>query len=372
MDAFVWNQNFVTGLAAVDGQHRHLVDLINRLGQRLGEGGVSRPDMDDLLDELAAYAEHHFREEEQFMVEAALDPRHREAHFAAHAGFLEEVVLMRAGVSDQDLAGARRLLDYLTHWLAFHILGQDQNMAAQLRAIAAGTTPAAAYEKGEEASSGATEPLLTALSGLFEQVSERNRELVKLAQELEERVQCRTVALVEANRKLEALSLTDVLTGLPNRRHAMVRLESLWQEGTDATLPLACMMIDADHFKAVNDTYGHHAGDQVLVAFATAIQHALRTDDMVFRLGGDEFLVICPHTDLGGALQVAERIAGRVRSLSVPVGDGYWQGSASIGVAARSGGMPHFDALIRQADQSVYLAKQAGRSCVRSAQLANH
>ncbi|NHA13397.1 GGDEF domain-containing protein [Thioalkalivibrio sp. XN279] len=366
MTAFKWNQNFVTGLGEVDSQHQRLVQLINELGDMLGENQFTQADLESLLGELADYAKHHFSEEETLMARAGIDPRHLQAHEAAHAGFLEEVALLQAGLQGDSAQAAMRLLDYLTHWLAFHILGQDQNMAAQLGMIAAGASPAEAFATKEAESAGATEPLLAALSGLFAQVSERNRELVKLAQELEARVQRRTSALVEANRKLEVLSLTDVLTGLPNRRHAMARLDALWEESCTGDHALACMMLDADHFKAVNDTHGHDAGDHVLVEFAVTVRDALRNDDLVFRLGGDEFLVVCPRTGLAGALQVAEKVLQAIRALDVPVGHGRWRGSASIGVAVKTAEMAHYDELILVADRNVYEAKQAGRNCVRS------
>ena len=365
MTAFQWNQNFVTGLGDVDTQHQHLVELINGLGDMLGENVFSGADLEALLGELADYAGYHFSEEEACMTRAGIDPRHLEPHRAAHAGFLEEVRILQRGLREDDARSAKRLLDYLTHWLAFHILGQDQDMAAQLRLITGGMPAAEAFAHGGAVGEGATESLLAALSALFAQVSQRNRELVNLTQELEERVQRRTAALVEANSKLQVLSLTDPLTGLSNRRHAMIQLGELWEESSGRGHPLACMMLDADHFKSVNDTHGHDAGDRVLVAFAVAIRDALRTDDLVFRLGGDEFLVACPRTDLGGAMQVADRVQQSIRALDVPVGEGRWSGSASIGVAARRPGMASYDDLILCADRSVYLAKQAGRDCIR-------
>jgi hemerythrin len=370
MIAFQWNQSFVTGLGGVDGQHRRLVELINQLSDQLADDRLAEGDLEKLLKELVNYAGYHFREEEDLMARAAMDARHVDAHKATHAGFMDEVVLLRKGLGKDSPQAARRLLDYLSHWLAYHILGQDQNMAAQMKAIAVGASPAEAYDVQEEVAEGATGPLLTALSGLFEQVSERNRELVHLARVLEERVKQRTQELVEANRKLEALALTDSLTGLPNRRHARIWLESLWNEAESEGHSLACMMLDADYFKEVNDTHGHDAGDRVLVEFAHTVRDALRTDDRVFRLGGDEFLVLCPRTDLEDGIRVAERIRQAVSALQVPTGDSHWTGSASIGIAVRMPHMNRLDDLIQLADRGVYLAKQQGRNCVRSADLA--
>ncbi|HMA98908.1 MAG TPA: bacteriohemerythrin [Wenzhouxiangella sp.] len=370
MTAFLWNQSFSTGLGAVDVQHRHLVDLINHLGDQLADNRFSEDDLEAIIRELVDYAQYHFAEEEDLMARASMDARHVESHKAAHAGFIEEVLLLQKGLGNESPQAARRLLDYLCHWLVYHILGQDQNMAEQLKAIAVGASPAEAFERQRETVDSATAPLLTALSGLFEQVSERNRELVQLTQTLEERVQRRTRELVEANQKLETLSLTDALTGLPNRRHARNWLEKFWSESVSDESPLVCIMLDADNFKTVNDTCGHDAGDRVLVEFARTLRDALRMEDLVFRLGGDEFLVVCPYTDLEGGLKVAQRIHQAISALRVPAGDSHWLGSASIGVAARTPAMNHLDELVQLADRGVYLAKQQGRNCIRNANLS--
>jgi len=137
--------------------------------------------------------------------------------------------------------------------------------------------------------------------------------------------------------------------------------------GTDQNMAIqVCMMIDADHFKEVNDTYGHDAGDLVLRELATALKHAVRSDDIVCRLGGDEFFIICPQTDKAGGMHFAETICQSIAALRVPTGDGAWQGSVSIGVAARSDEMDNLDELMKLADEGVYLAKKAGKNCVRA------
>jgi hemerythrin len=367
MRAFQWNANFVTGLSTVDEQHQHLVELINRLGALLGSNKVHRKDLETLYGQLVDYAGYHFREEEGLMVTMGLDTRHVDAHVQMHRDFLEEVTRLHESLVQDTPQAGKYLLDYLTHWLAFHILGQDQHMARQIEAIRKGVAPEAAYADVEKASHEYIEPLLTAVSHLFAQVSERNRQLDHLNQSLEARVAARTLELSEANRQLEVLSRTDVLTGLPNRRHAMQHLEALWEESDRLGKPLACMMIDADHFKEVNDTHGHEAGDRVLIELARTLQHALRNDDIVCRLGGDEFLVLCPATPYQGAMHIAEQIKDAVAALRVPTGHDAWQGSASIGVAVRSPAMKDPDDLIKLADDSVYLAKRAGKNCVRSA-----
>jgi len=368
MEAFRWTSNFVTGLAEVDDQHHRLVDLINRFGELvMRQDGASLAELEAIFAELANYAQYHFSEEESLMAAMHLDARHIKDHQHAHQSFLEEVTLLHGGLSEGNLDAARSLLQFLTHWLAYHILGSDQFMARQIASIKSGSSAADAYLADLPTSDPATDTLLSALNGLFQQVSERNRELIELNRTLEERVADRTRALSEANQRLEDLANTDVLTGLPNRRHALQRFAMEWVAAAGADKPLACMMIDADGFKTINDCHGHDAGDAVLRALAAQLRYAVRTDDIVCRLGGDEFLIICAGTDLAGALMLAEAIRRAVADLHVPAGNGEWRGSVSIGVAARTAEMKGFEALMKAADLGVYKAKHNGRNCVAAA-----
>lgn len=367
MTTFQWSTNFVTNLATVDEQHRHLVDLINELGDRLGRDEVDDAGLDALFQELSEYADYHFSEEESMMQRIGLDSRHISRHAESHRRFLQDIEILKAddGTRARDIAS--KTLDYLIHWLSYHILGQDQNMARQIKAVLSGIAPAEAFEAQEREQDAAIEPLLETLNGLLAQVISRNRALLDLNRSLEQRVAERTLALSKANDRLQALSLQDSLTGLSNRRHAMMQLHALWAECRESGKPLAALMIDADNFKTVNDSHGHDAGDTVLIELARALKHAVRTDDLVFRLGGDEFLVLCPFTDSEGALRVAEQIAVQVSDLLVPVGNTTWSGSVSIGVASQTPRAPASDPLIKRADEAVYLAKSAGRNCVRLA-----
>jgi hemerythrin len=365
MESFHWDQHFVTNLEEVDKQHHHLVDVINRFGELLTQSeGVAFDDIETVFGELAAYAQYHFAEEESLMGEVGIDPRHLEYHKQEHTRFLEEVTQMHAGISPENLDAAKPLLKFLIYWLAYHILGSDQSMAKQIGAIRSGQTAADAFLAEERMKEGAVEPLLHSLDGLFQQVSERNRELFQLNQTLESRVVERTAQLARANQQLEKIALTDVLTGLPNRRHAMLRLAQAWEETTNDGAPLACMMIDADGFKQINDNYGHDAGDEVLKQLSRNMTYSVRTDDVVCRLGGDEFLVICPRTPLDGAVQLAEKLRLAIATLRVPAGPGEWRGSISVGVAERNAGMGKIEDLIKAADEGVYAAKKNGRNCV--------
>lgn len=371
MQSFVWDQRFETGLVTVDEQHRHLVEVLNRLGEWVVEGapgGESKAET--TLEELARYADYHFSTEHALMDQTGLDWRHRTAHLAEHAAFMRDVERIAASARLSPQRGWQVLLEFLTHWLIFHILGTDQVMAHQIRAVEAGMPALQAFEAHARMTDGATATLLDSLNALFKLVSERNRELFELNETLERRVRERTQELAEANERLEAMAMTDALTGLPNRRHAMTRMEMEWDETDAQAGPLAIMLIDADGFKQVNDSYGHDHGDEVLRELSVRLRHSVRTDDIVCRLGGDEFLVICPRTHLKGALHVAEVVREQVSGLRVRTGDGEWRGSISVGVAVRDRGMISAEALIKRADEGVYQAKRDGRNCVRSVQSA--
>jgi hemerythrin len=366
MESFHWDRHFVTGLETVDEQHHALVDLINQFGELLTQAdSAAAGEIAAVLAQLASYAQHHFQDEETLMQQVGLDPRHIKEHQQFHNEFLQEVTQMQKGVTERHEA-AQGLLKFLTYWLAFHILGTDQSMAKQIAAMRAGQTARQAFAAEEAMQEGATEPLLHALNGLFQQVSERNRELLELNHTLEDRVARRTRSLSDANHLLEQMSRTDVLTGLPNRRHAMATLAQAWLNSLQDATPLACMMIDADGFKQVNDKYGHDAGDEVLRQLSRQLRYSVRTDDIVCRLGGDEFLIICPATPLEGALQVAESMRQEIAKLRVPVTGGEWLARISVGVAAKTATMPGFEALIKAADEGLYQAKRNGRNCVAS------
>ena len=364
MESFHWDNHFTTGLAEVDNQHHHLVDIINKFGNLLAQNSLVYDDITSIFTELAEYAVTHFTDEEALMHKVGLDQRHIDHHVHEHKEFLHEVTMMYSEISPQNTKTTKYLLDFLTHWLAYHILGLDQNMAKQIEDIRSGKSATEAFEKDVSEEDNAREALLVALNSLFAQVSERNKELLELNKSLEKKVEARTKELLDANKHLETLSLTDVLTGLPNRRHAMLHLSKLCKNLPQEDYPLVCIMIDADHFKVVNDTYGHDAGDEVLQVVSKTLLHSFRNDDIVCRLGGDEFLVICQNTDLEGGLHIAEQARQNIAAINLPT----WNASISVGVAYKSSSILNFDALIKKADEGVYLAKKDGKNCVRTVQ----
>ena len=161
------------------------------------------------------------------------------------------------------------------------------------------------------------------------------------------------------------MALSDALTGLHNRRFLERHFAALLDEAAHKDLPLSLMILDIDHFKLVNDNYGHDAGDEVLKAFAARIKHVVRGADLICRMGGEEFVVVMPNT----AMDVAEKIAERVRASiqntrfqidasgrSIPI-------TVSIGIAGR-GADSGPDSVYKRADKALYRAKTEGRNRV--------
>ncbi len=175
--------------------------------------------------------------------------------------------------------------------------------------------------------------------------------------------------LAVSNRRLQEAALTDALTAFPNRRYGMERVQQEWSSSTRSQRPLAGMVIDIDEFKQINDTHGHDVGDTVLKEAAAMVKRALRAQDVVCRIGGDEFLVICPDTTHVAALACAERVRRAVEGAPIRAGRIVLHTSLSIGVAVRDPAMREPNALIKVADQGAYRAKQLGRNRVATVQL---
>jgi two-component system, cell cycle response regulator len=171
--------------------------------------------------------------------------------------------------------------------------------------------------------------------------------------------------------RLVRSGITDVLTGLYNRRYLQHRLvDELARARRDAR-PLACMMLDVDHFKPVNDRWGHPAGDKVLAQIAHVIREGCRDSDIPIRYGGEEFAVLLPGADIENALRVAERIRRAVEASEFVLPGGHAVAltlSAGVSCAAPATAdqelKPRGDRLVAEADVQLYRAKSRGRNCV--------
>lgn len=181
-----------------------------------------------------------------------------------------------------------------------------------------------------------------------------------LARELEARVKARTDELQQANRRLEALASVDPLTGIANRRHFFDLARAEISRAKRQRQPLSVVMFDIDFFKAINDRYGHEAGDKTLVALAAALAGHLRAGDIFARLGGEEFILMLPGQGIDDAAATADRLRRLVADL--PGEAGAVAATVSGGVAALENEGDEIEDLLRRADAGLYMAKRQGRN----------
>jgi diguanylate cyclase (GGDEF)-like protein len=173
---------------------------------------------------------------------------------------------------------------------------------------------------------------------------------------------------VTAQRRLEQelrrLASTDPLTGLSNRRQFAEAGGAMLRQTRSDALALSVLMLDIDHFKSINDRYGHPAGDEVLQATAQRCRAELREQDLMARLGGEEFAVILPATDAAEAAGIAERLRAAIAAAPVPAEEHRIEVRVSIGGTSRRAEDKTLDELLGRADQALYTAKRTGRDRV--------
>ncbi|MBB5017658.1 diguanylate cyclase (GGDEF)-like protein [Chitinivorax tropicus] len=170
--------------------------------------------------------------------------------------------------------------------------------------------------------------------------------------------------LQQALHQLEETNNRDALTGVFNRRYTMQRLLNEAERAQRYHSPLSVLMFDLDHFKQINDTLGHLAGDEVLRVCSRHVVQLLRESDILGRFGGEEFLIILPQTDLDGVKLLGDRLRHAIEQLDVLIEDKTIQITASFGGACLMEGMQDIEDLIQVADLALYQSKHAGRNRV--------
>lgn len=237
--------------------------------------------------------------------------------------------------------------------IARRVVAPLNELARTARAIACGTMDARASVHSRDELG----QLAVSFNTMADRIAATQMDLLQLNSELEERVQQRTRALKE-------LATKDPLTGLYNRRHFAEVMAREFAAAERYDSDLTCLMLDLDHFKEINDRYGHATGDETLILLAKAITGSLRGADVAARFGGDEFIVLLPQTSADSASALADRILGsftekmRKRYPLLPA-------TLSVGAASlRTTRARSYENLIHEADAAMYNAKQAGRNQV--------
>lgn len=237
-------------------------------------------------------------------------------------------------------------------WMAARRLSEDlYALAAAARAVEAGTPGAdipAVYSNRE----------VQMLAGALGRMTHR---LLAAHEAMEETVRLRTLELESANRALDLQARTDALTGLLNRRGFESQLAFALAMARRSGRPLSLITVDVDHFKKVNDTYGHDAGDEVLRRLALTLQDRLRASDVIARLGGEEFVVLLPDTDMVGAQAIAQALVHAMAEQHNPVVGTI---TVSAGVATMRDAQDQGADILRRGDAALYEAKGQGRNRV--------
>jgi diguanylate cyclase len=195
--------------------------------------------------------------------------------------------------------------------------------------------------------------------------AELERRALKGIAQLSMGLHAENAAMHQQNAELKVNATVDSLTGLKNRRAYDEDALREWERSKRMNRPLALMMVDIDHFKNVNDTHGHACGDRALVGVASELKKLVRQYDLVFRFGGEEFVILLPECSPDSALSAANRYREAIAKMELPIHDGVLKITASFGLAITQ--PPQFkslDELLQEADERLYQAKNEGRNRV--------
>lgn len=360
---FEWDENFETGNKLIDEQHFNLVELINELIKiDLNKDSDASKKINEINQKLTNYMLEHFLTEENLMGRYTIDQRHIKVHIAMHQEFRDKIKQNYSeDVWFSDKKKMTEIVEYLIRWLAYHILNTDKSLFRQIEYIEkSGVSPIEAYDKDIQNIECATEPLLKALKALYYLVSEKNKELEIKNMELEEKVKIRTKDLLNANEKLEEISVIDELTGLNNRRFFMSEIKQRMYNWERYQELFSLIYLDADKFKSVNDNFGHDTGDFVLQWISNFLKNNIRKSDIACRLGGDEFVIICKQCGIDETINIGEILSIKCKNENDVEISKYWKASFSIGIASVDQSIKSVEDILKRADSAMYHSKKLG------------
>lgn len=360
---FQWDNELETGIKDIDNQHQGLIEVINEAIQLcLSNKKISEQDLENIYLKLINYVDEHFRSEEELMNTTGIFSKHKEEHIQAHFEFKKNVKQYFSDLTCLETPEKLGIVvEYLIRWLAYHILNMDKSLVRQINCIINDNQSAEdAFEKEQNIVETSSEPLLKALKALFYVVSEKNKELEQLNNDLEEKVRVRTDELHQSYEKLVLISIKDELTDLFNRAHAISEINQSIGNWKRYGIVFSVLFIDIDKFKSVNDSYGHEYGDKVLIWIAEFLKNQIRKTDIACRLGGDEFLVICNYCNAEDAMHLAQKLNNEIKTHFQDKILKYWEPSISIGVSEVDDTCLTSSEVLNKADGAMYIAKNRG------------
>ncbi len=369
-EIFPWNPLFEVGVKKIDEQHKELVKMINEICTCVLSTDNYEETITALFLRLIEYVDLHFKAEERYyernMLPKNLLDKHKEYHKELVIQVLEYKKKYETKIDKQ--AHLERILEALVMWLSEHILDDDMCLFLVIANMKSGMSPDIAEKKANETMLGYKGNISQIISSMMYvssvTVLELKREII-YRKKLEEQLKKENTIRKEAERKFKYLALHDSLTNLPNRclfeKLCNMALRSAKRNGYQQSI----LFVDIDYFKLVNDTYGHKAGDTLLVTIGERMNSCTREADIVARIGGDEFIIhLSGECNENYAGKVATKI---INELSQPIdlGDGIATIGASIGITIYPNDADNVAELIKNADSAMYVAKNSGKNCYR-------
>ncbi|MCW8916104.1 MAG: bacteriohemerythrin [Magnetovibrio sp.] len=363
IEVFPWDDNLATGIESIDTQHQTLVRLLNELTVTL----VSDEEVEitRVFDELAAYASYHFESEEAIWRKHLTDDELVSLHKESHASFLPKVFAIKEEQSEKSLSEVvEHVVMFLIRWLAFHIIDSDKRLAIIVRALEQGANLEEAKRISQDEMSGSARVLIDTVLKMYNNLSSRTLDLMR------ERIARMKVEkqLKEANQQLAHQAITDELTGLYNRRHFDEILSQEYKRAFRKDHCLTLILLDVDHFKLLNDNYGHGYGDEVLQKLGQHLKDICRRPgDFAFRVGGEEFAVLVSDETAMDGRKFADMICQSISGLCIKhdfnLAADHLTVSAGCAALMPTEVAEANDYLV-QADRCLYAAKKQGRNCV--------
>lgn len=268
-------------------------------------------------------------------------------------------VLCAARLPDGTGLDVLRALSGVRADLPVIIVAAEPDVPAALEAVRAGASDVVVLTPGSHIAL----PLTVEKNLALARTKEENRRLQAALGDSLDALRAKNEELERAVSSLEAMALTDDLTGLANRRRLTDRLDQMYAQAVRYSSDLACLMIDLDGFKTINDTLGHQRGDELLALAGRIVAGSVRSSDVAARYGGDEFVILLPHTSWSTAATLGARLSAKFQREAGKMGRVGLRCGMSIGVACLGLSAPaDGDQLLAQADNALYAAKQAGKS----------